>query len=338
MFKKTTLFFSFTLLFISKSYAFDFGKFFETYCYICNTKYTKTLSNFIDGKTKPKNNLTGKEAQLEIDKTLNNTKTESHNTNNDKILADLLKKKEEDKKLDSSVLDTTAEGGKNFQENSAQTLANIQQAQNPNPYLPETNKNNTPQIFNFTMADAGDFSGQFVCNKNNGGSVSGIKSKDCQPKNQGGEIADELFYSVVNAAEISGLKVNLISCKRSTESQAAIYANKSPGTAVAAPGTSKHEIGEALDVTFDGSTPQKTKFILAVLANTDKMNSIGNYAGDKHTHIGSDRGQYWTSFGVQPELYKINAFLRAGTTWFTKTKSKKDVSERAKTSLKELCN
>lgn len=151
--------------------------------------------------------------------------------------------------------------------------------------------------------------------------MTGLDRQDCKPKNKGGQVADELFYAIVNAAEVSGSKVILSSCHR-------------PGATIAGSGNiSKHSSGEAIDLKPSGSDAQKKLFILAVLANTDKFNSIGSYAGETHTHIGADRNEYWTSFlkGISvPPLYKISAFLAAGVQHTDKRKLKKEVSAKAK--------
>jgi hypothetical protein len=223
--------------------------------------------------------------------------------------------------------DDQHESAADFKNQQASTLQAIQSAQNQNPFMAPDGS--TPPVLNYGMNDTGNFTGQFACSQNNGGSVTGLDRADCKPKNKGGQIENELFYAIVNAAEVSGAKVSLVSCHR-------------PGATIAGSGNiSKHASGEAIDLKPTGSEQQKMKFILAVLANTDKYNSIGSYAGESHTHVGADRNQFWTHFlkGVSfPPLYKTQAFLRAKVAHFDKNKTKAEVSKNAKEALKQICN
>lgn len=189
----------------------------------------------------------------------------------------------------------------------------------------------SPNPADITKAGGTPFTGKFACDKNAGGTFSG--SGQDRPKNQGGKIEDELFYAVANAAKASGAKVTLVSGFRA-------------GATVAGTGkTSQHASGKALDIKIEGDENKKANFITFFIANTDKYNSLGSYAGKlSHTHVGGDCGGRWCHFkgkegGTpgQAETWKKKGLLQAELHEDDKSTTKPVANEKAKRGAAGLC-
>lgn len=193
-------------------------------------------------------------------------------------------KKTQELKDEAAALSTTEKDTPNFN----QQVALAQQGRLPtysDSILNQTNLQGTPDFFD----------GRFVCNLSNNGTFSGTE----KPRNQGGRIADSLFYGIANAAKASGAQVGSFGCFNHR-------------TIAGSGRLSQHATGDACDVVLRGNDAKNTAFMVLFLANTGTHNTVGSYAsrGFDHSHLGADCGGTWCPYqkGSGLEPWKALAF------------------------------
>lgn len=156
----------------------------------------------------------------------------SNNIDQAKLEAD--RKKAQELKEETSALTTTEKNTPYF----SSLVGQAQQGKLPvysDSVLNQTNLVGTPDFYD----------GKFVCNTSNGGTFAGNE----RPRNQGGRVANSLFYAIANAAKASGAQVGSFGC----------YNYR---TIAGSGRLSQHATGDACDVVLKGNDAKNTAFMI----------------------------------------------------------------------------
>jgi tetratricopeptide (TPR) repeat protein len=159
----------------------------------------------------------------------------------------------------------------------------------PQPGSAEYNKLQNVMNQNGLQGSPDFYDGKFVCDT----SGTGLFATNEKPRNQGGKVANELYYAIANAAKVSGVNVVSVGCYNFR-------------TIAGSNNLSKHANGDACDVLPKGEDAKKTAFLVLFLANTGNFNTVGSYADRKfdHSHLGADCGGTWCPYqkgsGLEP--------------------------------------